>query len=302
MPSPIPGPKRERLVSEAADIFLRLREDPQNAEYLAERDAFVNRGSDEREVYEKMARAWSAAQQRKPPNRASSLAVLAFGLALAGGLYFGIPELRILYLADFSTAREPAALTLASGDALTLDADTSIVDETEIGDRDVQLLEGAAYFVPSHGGRPFTVQAGPVAVRTLGTEFEVAKLEEQTIVAVFEGSVEVSVRGQSWVLKPGGQLIWSDTAGAVVQDIAPASIATWRDDRLVSDGMTFTQIAAVIDRRLPGRVVVMDDALARSNVTGSFDLSEPETALDILVGAQGAYLISARPMMTLIRR
>lgn len=285
----VPDPDRKKLIDEAAEVFVRLNEDPVDKDALAERDAFLARGAAEREVYSFVQKAW-AGTGRKPRSKNSLAIVWLVGLALASYL-FAAPA-RNLLLADFSTSGTVQEIKLASGDVAFLDAATAIADKTDSNSRQVKILEGTALFDVNSDGRDFVVEIGDALVEVVGTVFEASAIGDSVIVSVKEGVVRVKLNGETWNLKQGTQWSWEDEGGGDVSQIDPDSVALWRKNRLVADGLTFSQVAELIDRRFSGRIIIVDAALAKSKVSGTINLENPELALQALAAVRGARIVS----------
>ena len=290
-------PSDEGLVREATRLFLRLREDPENEQLIEERDAFLARGEAERRAYDQLLRAWQLTGRKRRPRRSNLILILAM---LVASVYFANEPLRIFWLADFRTQLERTQLRLASGDSIDLDARSAVIDGTDGDQRRVALLQGAAFFDVDTKSRPFVVEIGALSAHAIGTAFETARLQDAVFVAVSEGLVEVRLNSASWHLTAGERLRWTPDDHVTVEAISIDSVATWRNDRLIADGMTFEQVANVIDRRLPGRIVIYDGALAGALVSGGLDLDEPMQALRTLAAAEEARVISAPGLVTLI--
>jgi transmembrane sensor len=79
-------------------------------------------------------------------------------------------------------------------------------------------------------------------------------------------------------------------------------VASWRDDVLVADGLSFAQIAEILDRRIPGRVILTDDALGQQTIVGHFDLSDAQGTLDLLAELTGAKVTSVPNLAYFVRR
>ncbi|MEM6904265.1 MAG: FecR domain-containing protein [Pseudomonadota bacterium] len=289
--------EQERLLDEAATIFLQLRQNPDEIALIGERDAFLARGQAERRAYRTIVKAWSGAAPKRRSSKLASIALLAAGLGLAA--VFG-PSLHTAWRADFATGTEPDRVVLASGDGAELDADTALIDATDGSSRVVELLEGAAFFSVETDRRPFAVTIGPVTAEALGTAFETAHIDGEIMVAVAEGVVAVRNQAQSWQIEAGERLLWSEGEGARIEEVSAQSIASWRTDRLLALGMTFAEVADVIDRRLPGRVVILEPSLGASRVTGGFDLRDPASALRALAASRDAEVIAAPPLGAVI--
>ncbi|MEO1720903.1 MAG: FecR domain-containing protein [Pseudomonadota bacterium] len=291
------GQNEDEVLERAVQLFLRLRDRPDDHAILAERDAFLARGPAERAAYEKAQNAWRATSH---PRRGGPLKLILLIAAAGAGAMLLAEPIRIATLADLSTNREPEGARLASGDAVTLDADSALVDESGDGNRDVQLLRGAAYFEVAPDGRPFLVSVDDVEIEVLGTAFEVAVIEDEVAVTVGEGEVEVRTDGASRQLEAGDRLTRTDDGALSVTEVDPDDVATWRRGQLIVDGMTVAQVAAVIDRRLPGQIVILDSALAEARVAGTFDLENPLNALRTLAAIHGATVYAAPPLMTVM--
>ncbi|MEO0427282.1 MAG: FecR domain-containing protein [Pseudomonadota bacterium] len=291
------GQNEDEVLERAVQLFLRLRDRPDDHAILAERDAFLARGPAERAAYEKAQNAWRATSH---PRRGGPLKLILLIAAAGAGAMLLAEPIRIATLADLSTSREPQGARLASGDAVTLDAGSALVDESGDGDRDVQLLRGAAYFDVAPDGRPFLVSVDDVEIEVLGTAFEVAVIEDEVAVTVGEGEVEVRTDGASRQLEAGDRLTRTDDGALSVTEVDLDDVATWRRGQFIVDGMTVAQVAAVIDRRLPGQIVILDSAFAEARVAGIFDLENPLNALRTLAAIHGATVYAAPPLMTVM--
>ena len=91
-------------------------------------------------------------------------------------------------------------LTLVDGTVVEFSADSAVEPAFTAQERRVRLVRGEAHFsVVRDAARPFIVQAGTVAVRAVGTAFNV-RLDPATVeVLVTEGKVRVddAVKGES---------------------------------------------------------------------------------------------------------
>jgi transmembrane sensor len=115
---------------------------------------------------------------------AASVAVLAIFGALAM-LEFSAPT--------YATALgEQRSIQFADGSTVELNSRSKIRVKYSKQERDVELLEGQALFhVAPDMSRPFILSAGATRVRTVGTQFDVYKKSNVTVVTVVEGRVAV---------------------------------------------------------------------------------------------------------------
>ncbi|MEM6578329.1 MAG: FecR domain-containing protein [Pseudomonadota bacterium] len=295
----MPDHQKSRVAEEAADLFLRVASDPENPRLSAERDAFCARGEIEQKAYDAVRKAWTGVEPVEPRRRAP---MILLAIALGCAVYLGYEPTRTFMLADHMSQHSPETLVLRSGDRIDMDASTALRDDSDARERRFTVIEGAALFDVASEARPFSVEMGPVSVRVTGTIFETAHQGEALVVSVIEGEVEVGLEGQTWLLSEGQGFTWSDATGARVGPRSPDSIAAWQQDRFVMNGTPLGDVVAVIDRRLPGPVVVLGDALASQTVSGILDLSDPMLALRTLAASRGLRVTSLGPMANVLSR
>lgn len=287
----------EILVREATRIFLRLNQRPDDPLLIAAREDFLARGALERATYDEVERAWAVTGRRRRP---SATLGIVFCLLFGASVYAAIGPGWTFFRSDFQTAGVPELARLFSGDTALLDAGSALIDETDGTERVVEVLEGAALFEVTPEARPFRVRVGPFEALVLGTTFETHRREDAVTVAVSEGRVEVRHEGRGIILSAGEQLRWSQGSEAAVTAIDIGTVASWRNDRLIVDGLSFSEVAEIIDRRLTGPVVILDAALAETRVSGGIDLSNPELALETLAASEAARVVSIGPLVTVV--
>lgn len=296
----MPDKIQSKLISEATSIFLRLRDDPENAELQAERDRFLAQGDAARQAYAKMLHAWQITDVGKRPGPSAVVAALAISLALAGA-YWAYEPLRVALLSDVSTRHTTLTAVLGSGDGVILDAGTALVDQTDEGVRAVNVLRGAAYFDVESEPRAFVVTVGEARIEVTGTTFEAGHREEGGVVTVTEGSVDVALGQQSWALSVGDQLTWSDAGDGRVARVDVDTSVGWRSDVLVADTMTLAEIADTLERRMPGEIVIASASLRERAIVGTFDLSDPHGTLRLLADLTGASVTVIPSVVTILR-
>lgn len=295
----MPTSDRDRLLEEAVDLLLRQHEAPGDAATRAAIDAWLARGPDHRSAFETAKRAWGATTTR-PRRRRATLTLAAVG-ALAAIMLAG-PELWLQYRADHVTGLQPHMLTLSSGDRVVLDAGTAIAVAMDTELRQVSVLRGAAFFAVEKEARGFQVLAGDASVHVLGTSFEVAMLEGTTQVGVAEGEVAVRTADTEHQLTAGDQIRISVEGEASRSALPTGAFGAWRSGRLVVEDAPLNDVAAIIDRRIRGPVMVLDSDVAAARITGSFDLNRPETALATLAAVGGARVTSIPLGLTILTR
>ncbi|MDR2285302.1 MAG: FecR domain-containing protein [Sphingobacterium sp.] len=103
-------------------------------------------------------------------------------------------------------------LRLTDGTEVDLAAGSTLLYPSSFTDtlRKVELKGDARFAVAHHGGKPFVIQAGNIAVKVLGTTFNVQAFESDryTRVVLFEGKVRVSNEFDNYTITPGQVLIF----------------------------------------------------------------------------------------------
>lgn len=195
-------------------------------------------------------------------------------------------------------------LRLPDGSLLTLNTDSAVTAAFTPTERRIRLDRGEVHFaVAKNPARPFIVEAGGVAVRAVGTAFNV-RLDAQTVeVLVTEGKVRVddSVSGRSLLVAPAG--VPADSLAALGQPVLasgqkvvvalPTHAATldatfaptaatvistdqmqrelaWRERHLDFELATLREIVAEFNRYSRHQLVIGDPVLAEKRFGGSF--------------------------------
>jgi ferric-dicitrate binding protein FerR (iron transport regulator) len=121
------------------------------------------------------------------------------------------------------------SIHLKEGTSIELDSGACIVPEITATGRLLKLESGEAIFqVAPDPIRPFVVETGPLAIRVLGTQFDVYRQNLATRVSVIQGKVQVSSRNQT-------SSINSDPLTALQQLEVPDDTAYPRVRRTITD-------------------------------------------------------------------
>ena len=179
---------------------------------------------------------------------------------------------------------ERRAVTLPDGTVIEMSGGTAI-DLDRADPRVATLDRGEAVFHVRHdAARPFTVTSGNVAIRDLGTVFNVARGDRGLTVAVAEGSVLYRPGATGVTLRAGDQLSARDDGGVVVRSrIAPELVGGWRRGTLNFSGERLGEVGATMRRLYGYDVAVQGDLSARPftgmvHFSGSADRDIPHLA------------------------
>jgi transmembrane sensor len=213
---------------------------------------------------------------------------------------------------EFDTAvGEQRAFELEDGSIIDLNTHSRVTIRFRPGARDVRLLRGEVLFRVHHdAARPFRVYTEDAVVQAVGTQFDVYKRVNGTIVSVLQGRVNITAVTPSALDRSQASSIAStstpnegtadsnaktrsigmneeaqiSSAGFVnvreVKDISDA--VAWRDRRLVFRQQTLEHIAAEFNR-YNSRTIQLDGANIMSRVySGVFDADDVDSFADVL--------------------
>lgn len=214
---------------------------------------------------------------------AACLALLAFSL-----LQLYPPA---YWQADYVTAKgEQRDILLPDGSRVRLNTATLLALHFSEKTRQVELLEGEAFFeVAKDPARPFIVSSEEGSVRAIGTAFSVRRQAPLMRVELLHGVVEVSQAQQTGKRMTVGQTAEIGAEGVRIgKESPPDALAAWREGYLLLDGAPVAEAVAQINRYRPGRVLLLDNALAARRVSGLFRLDALDQALDAIATAVSA--------------
>lgn len=312
-------PEQDRLWEEALDLAIRLQSDPGNSVALELVRSWRTRSPAHELAWQEVAEIHGMAGQvlldqrrqvEKQERRLTRRTLLVAGGVGLGGAVLGAalgPRLLLEAQADFFTAKaEIRQVTLADGSLATLGPESAIKLDFGTAARRVALLSGMAYFeVARDSTRPFSVISGQVTATALGTAFDVAADADRVSVSVQHGLVAVEapdVPGGTGQRLAAGEWLSVDrlvqTLDRGVRD--GVQIGAWRDNLLIVERERIASVVARIGRWLPGAIVMTDAGLASRQISGVFDLDQPESALQAVVHPYGGKVRRLTPWVTVI--
>ena len=185
---------------------------------------------------------------------------------------------------QYSTAAgEVRAFSLPDGSRLTLDGDTSIRAWFRSSDRRLRLARGRARFDVAHENRPFIVDAGASEIVAVGTVFDIAYRDEQTVeIHLLRGAVDVRRPGAAGTagairLGPGDELRYA------IEGSEKAAILRKRDEEVDwTNAVTGGQEARVADllaaanSRSTIEIILEDPSVGRRKVSGLNGIDDPD--------------------------
>ena len=236
---------------------------------------------------------------------------LGLGLGLAAAI-----TVAFLTVMPFPTAPDSAAqvfttstggyerVALADGSVIELNAQTKVRVILTPTNRRVELVAGEAHFTVAHDrARPFIVSAGGVAVRAVGTAFNVRLATTAVEVLVTEGKVSVAevervvpnalsapvsttyVAANERTLVHLPSLTNPAPSAPAVEKITPATVRdalSWQERKLAFSETPLSEVVAQFNRRNRVQLILGDAALAERPVGGTFAADNVEGFIRLL--------------------
>jgi transmembrane sensor len=180
---------------------------------------------------------------------------------------------------------------LPDGSVVQVNTDSEVDVQYSATERRVRLVRGEAHFsVAKNPDRPFIVSAGQVAVRAVGTAFNVRLRSSTVEVLVTEGKVQVndSVQGGSLLMpQPNTEFpllvageraliplqAVTGRAAATVSPVAPAEVGrvlAWQQRRLEFYDVPLREVVAEFNRYNTHQIVIADSRLLEQRFTSTY--------------------------------
>jgi transmembrane sensor len=193
-------------------------------------------------------------------------------------------------------------IVLADGSVLELNDRTEVRVELRPSERRLALVAGEAHFtVAPDASRPFIVSAGGMAVRAVGTAFNVRLAAAAVEVLVTEGRVAVAAGGRAETgerrpeigraaaeVTANERLVVPTVAAAAapaVEKISPETVRAalaWQERKLVFADTPLREVVAQFNRRNRLQLALADEALGARPVGGTFAADNAEGFVRLL--------------------
>lgn len=317
---PVAMTEPDKLVREAAALWLRLRAQPADAALRDEVRAWRAQSAAHERVFAATEQTWALADELESPApqpiryrrrdrawRGAKRRPLMTIMATAAAACLAIvaaPTLFLSWHADYRTATgETRIVHLDDGSVVTLDTGSAIAVDLNVGHRNVRLLAGRAWFdVARDGGRPFTVTAANATVTVTGTAFDVGLFDNRIQVALAHGGVRLAPGNARPLTMHPGDFAQIDRTSSLVRrsEASISSMGSWRRDRLLLENVSLEDGIAQLRRYYPGAILLTSNLLAERRVTGVFDVRLPADALRLMVRQHGATVRQITPWMMIV--
>jgi transmembrane sensor len=209
-----------------------------------------------------------------------SIALLCGGATLGwlGWRHSPLPQAFMAWRADYrSSVGEVRALTLSDGTRVWLNSASALNVAMHHDRRVLQLVEGEVLIETAADPRPLFVHSNHGQMRPLGTRFSVLQQDQQTVLSVFEGAVQVN----DSVIAHAGEQLHFDQQTISATTTASTSRQSWREGILAANDMPLSAFIEELSRYRHGHLGVSPQ-VANLRVMGTFPLHDTEQALAML--------------------
>jgi transmembrane sensor len=269
------------------------------------------------------APAAAAAAAAAGRSRRLRWAALAAGILIAavGALFwYAHPGFR-----EFETATgEQRTFELEDGSVVSLNTHSRVAVRLAAHAREVRLLRGEALFHVAHDpSRPFLVSTDDAVVQAVGTQFDVYRRDDGTVVAVLEGRVNVTTAAPAPAASgsaaapiagrgaPRAAAVRSLGASQEAQVSHEGSVSirevnnvsdtvAWRERRLIFRDQTLEQIVGEFNRYRAHPIRLEGSGVSERVYSGVFDADDADSLLQVL-GRDPALAVEREGEATLVR-
>jgi transmembrane sensor len=228
--------------------------------------------------------------------RKTVAAAVVVSIAVAAAVWSG------MFVSYSTDVGEMRTVMLRDGSIVELNTNSKIRVHFTKRSRDVYLSRGEAFFaVAKDPERPFEVMSDTALIRAVGTDFNVYRKHDQTIVTVVHGKVVVSADSPASSpaifhqgdIHSGGPPLGVDEGHRAVIDTNPGtrsqvsqsatadtdSDISWRQSRLIFHNEPLTKVITEFNRYNRKQIVIANPELARRGISGVFDPRKPQGLL-----------------------
>lgn len=209
------------------------------------------------------------------------------------GLWPSLSELT----ADYRTATgEQRNVTFAGDVAINLNTQTSLAVRAAEGAEDrIELIAGEASFAtPARAKRPLVVLAADGKTIAESGRFDIrytaSGARSPISVTCFEGTVRIECGADLTDLLPGQRVHYDHAGLGQIAAVDPQVASEWQRGIIEFRGTPVVEAVEEINRYRPGRVILMNTALAQKQLNGRFRIDQLNDALLGLERAFGAKL------------
>jgi transmembrane sensor len=298
--------QRDRITQEAAEWHARLRRESLTEVEEARFRAWLAGNPARRREFDAISAMWdemsalaqspevlrelqTIPERAPPPAAARPVSRRTFvGWALAAGVvatagvaswqWLSAPELYVTGLG------EQKIVPLGDGSTVTLNTSSKMSVRLSRNERRIELLSGQASFaVAKDPARPFIVSAGGGETLAVGTEFEVYRRGEDTLVTLIEGRVTVTSpqAGTPGIsLTAGEQVSYSARHAALRSKVDLQRASAWRAKKLDFADTPLSEAISEANRYSKLKIELRGTDLADAKISGVFEAGRNDSVAE----------------------
>lgn len=217
--------------------------------------------------------------------RAYALAASVFFATVLGVLWFTAARQGWLPQTYSTGTGETRILPLPDGSVVHLNARTTLRWSGFPSERRTRLTAGQALFKVVHDpAHPFYVQTDDGLIRVLGTQFDVNRRSDATILTVLEGKVEVQSlsEARSWhrIVYAHQRLAYGPNG--LIDDVRPVDASKavrWREFTLDLEKVPLSAVIEELSRYTDQPILLRDDRLRAHQILGTLQVRDIREAL-----------------------
>jgi transmembrane sensor len=280
----------QRSFEQAVAWFVALQSDGIEADRQAEFQHWLKQHPSHELAFAEAERLWAnleplktatvpglseARAARRQSSRVGSKLSMLLIIALGWGWWSDYQIQPLVYKTGIG---QKQIINLADGSTVQLNPMSQLSVHMSWCRRSLELQRGDAVFDVAHETlRPFTVHAGELRVRDIGTRFVVRQRTNKIKVAVLVGEVALK-SDQSWLeqsLVEGRSLEMDRNGNLLTMQMGNLeSTHAWLEGRLLLERTPLAEVAAELERYHPVKFVFTDPALINQTISGSFDIAD----------------------------
>ncbi|RRO19709.1 FecR family protein [Flavobacteriaceae bacterium 14752] len=227
------------LTPEELEAFKQLDEYPAYAKISEKAKHFKAPNYDEKTAFEQLEFATHSDKTSSKLSGFKYVAAIAAIAIIAFTLFKTLTKTPSLKSFETSTAKTEV-IELPDNSKVNLNANSSLTYKSSEWDSNRELqLDGEALFEVEKG-QTFTVNTSYAKVEVLGTIFNVKSRDYAFEVTCYEGSVKVTVDGNSYILKPSDNLVLNQNNISISQN--KSAIPDWKSNQTLINSQPFDTV------------------------------------------------------------
>jgi len=214
-------------------------------------------------------------------------ASIAIGLGFMIGIYRYVVAPKHPYFStiEIVSTDEPLRDTLPDGTTITLNKHSKIAYTENLFNRKRSVkMSGEAFFdVTGSASKPFEVAANDVAIKVLGTSFNIKSNEEETEVIVESGAVQVSRNDIVIQLRPDEKAIARSKEEGLEQKKQTDRLYDYYRSKVFKlDGVPLWRFVEVLNEVYQAHIVIENTAIASLPISTTFENDSLTTILNTI--------------------